>query len=152
MGKKKIIKPTEEQSLRENEAMEAKAGNVKQHAPAVRHAISRGVVHVHASYNNTLISVTDLQGNVVAWASAGALGFKGPKKATPYSAIRVADAIAAKTERLGPRDVFVRVSGIGAGREAALRGLVSAGYNILSIKDVTPLPHNGCRPPRPRRV
>jgi small subunit ribosomal protein S11 len=152
MGKKKIIKPTDSESIKESEAMEAKAETVKQRSAGVRHGVSQGIAQVHASYNNTIISVTDDQGNVLAWASAGALGFKGPKKATPYSAMRVADAVAAKTEKLGLRDIRVKVSGIGAGREAALRGLAAAGFNIISIEDTTPLAHGGCKPPRPRRV
>ncbi|MDO8558093.1 MAG: 30S ribosomal protein S11 [bacterium] len=152
MGKKKIFAPTTEESLKEGEALEAKAASVKERTSSVRRSYSQGIAHVHASYNNTIISLTDTDGNVLAWASSGALGFKGPKKATPYSAMRVADALASKTMKLGLRDIRVEVSGIGAGREAALRGLAAAGYNILSIEDTTPLPHNGCKPPRPRRV
>ncbi len=152
MGKKKVFAPTGEESLKESEALEAKAASVKERTSLPRRSILQGVAYVHASYNNTIISLTDKDGNVLAWASSGALGFKGPKKATPYSAMRVADALAAKTAKLGLRDIQVKVSGIGAGREAALRGLAAAGYNLISIEDVTPLPHNGCKPPRPRRV
>ncbi|MDP3963240.1 MAG: 30S ribosomal protein S11 [bacterium] len=132
--------------------MEQKAEVVKQRAAGSRRLIVRGIAFVRASYNNTMITLSDEAGNVVAWASAGALGFKGPKKATPYSATRVAETVAAKTEKVGLRDIHVRVSGIGAGREAALRGLAAAGFNILTIEDVTPLAHNGCKPPRARRV
>jgi small subunit ribosomal protein S11 len=152
MGKKKVIKPTDEESIKDSEAMEAKAESVKQRGAVTRRVVSQGIAHVHASYNNTIVTLTDDRGNVLAWASSGALGFKGPKKATPYSAMRVADAVAAKTEKLGLRDIHIKVSGIGSGRESALRGLAAAGFNILSITDVTPLPHNGCKPPRPRRV
>jgi small subunit ribosomal protein S11 len=152
VGKKKIIKPTGEETLKESEALEAKVESVKQRATSTRRQVFSGIAHVHASYNNTIITITDERGNVLASASAGALGFRGPKKATPYSAMRVAEALAAKTEKLGLRDLQVLVKGIGAGREAALRGLVASGYNVLAVRDVTPLPHNGCKPPRPRRV
>lgn len=154
MGKKKIIRPTSEQVLEEREALEAKTESVLRRNTEARRSrgLSRGIAHVHASYNNTIISITDITGNAVAWTSAGSLGFRGPKKATPYAATRVAETIAARTARLGLRDVDVRVRGIGTGRDAAIRGLAAAGFNILSIKDVTPIPHGGVRPPRPRRV
>lgn len=111
-----------------------------------------GVVHVHASYNNTLISLTDQQGNVLGWSSAGAMGFRGPRKATPYAASMVIRNLAEKVQPYGVREVYVKVSGIGGGRDSAVRALNANGINVLSIKDVTPIPHNGCRPPRPRRV
>lgn len=152
MGKKKIIAPTGERSLQEKEAMEAKAESVKQRSASSRRMVTNGVAYIRASYNNTMVTLTDDRGNTLAWATSGSLGFKGPKKATPYSATRVADALAGKTDKIGLRDIHVKVSGIGAGREAALRGLAQAGFNILSVEDTTPLPHNGCKPPRPRRV
>jgi len=152
MGKKKIIQPTPEETLKEGADLEAKVESVKQRTASSRRMVPSGFAHVHATHNNTIITMTDERGNVLAWASAGALGFRGPKKATPYSAMRVAEAVAAKTEKLGLRDIRVFVKGIGAGREAALRGLVAARYNVLAVSDVTPLAHNGCRPPRPRRV
>jgi len=152
VGKKKIIQPTTEETLKEGEALEAKVESVKQRTASSRRMVTSGFAHVHATHNNTIITMTDERGNVLAWASAGALGFRGPKKATPYSAMRVAEAVAAKTEKLGLRDIRVFVKGIGAGREAALRGLVAARYNVLAVCDVTPLAHNGCKPPRPRRV
>ena len=157
MGKKKIIKQTTEDVLQEKEALEAKTESVLRRSSETkghgsRGAFSRGIAHVHASYNNTIITVTDAGGDALAWASSGTLGFRGPKKATPYAATRVAEAIAARLERLGVRDLDVRVRGIGAGRDAAIRGLASAGFNVLSVKDVTPIPHGGTRAPRPRRV
>lgn len=140
--------------LQEKEALEAKAESVVRRGMESRRpaGASRGIAHVHASYNNIIITITDAGGNALAWASSGALGFRGPKKATPYAATRVAEAIATRTARLGLRDIEVRVRGIGAGRDAAVRGLASAGFNILSIQDVTPIPHGGVRSRKPRRV
>ena len=155
MGKKKITRQTTEEILQEKEALEAKTESVLQRGRENRQrsgVFPRGIAHVHASYNNTIILVTDEGGNALAWASSGTLGFRGPKKATPYAATRVAEAIAARTAKSGLRDIDIRVKGIGAGRDAAVRGLASAGFNILSVKDVTPIPHGGVRSPRPRRV
>ncbi|MEK7500995.1 MAG: 30S ribosomal protein S11 [Patescibacteria group bacterium] len=115
-------------------------------------SVEKGRVYIRASYNNTLVSLTDGQGNVIAAASAGALGFKGPKKATPYAANRVIEALGERIRKVGLRDVVVYVRGIGSGRESAVRALMGQGLNITAIKDVTPMPHNGPRPPKPRRV
>jgi small subunit ribosomal protein S11 len=109
-------------------------------------------VHIHSTFNNTIVSITDLQGNVVAWASAGAVGFKGSRKGTPFAAQVAAENAARKATDAGMRAVQVWVKGPGAGREAALRALQSAGFSISLIRDVTPIPHNGCRPPKRRRV
>jgi small subunit ribosomal protein S11 len=109
-------------------------------------------VYINASYNNTLITITDEGGNVVAWSSAGALGFSGPKKATPFASAKVIAALAEKIQKSGPFNVRVFVSGIGGGRDSALRSLANRGFNILAIKDVTPIPHNGPRPKKVRRV
>lgn len=115
--------------------------------------ISMGNVYIKASYNNTIVSFTDLNGNVISWASAGKVGFKGPKKATPYAAsVIVREAATRAKHEFGLRDVNVYVKGVGSGRDGAIRALNANGMNILSIKDVTPIPHNGCRPPGPRRV
>ena len=114
--------------------------------------IPAGRAYVHASFNNTIISLTDPNGNLVAWASAGNCGFKGPKKATPYAASVVVKKAADKAAIFGLKDVHVFVSGIGNGRDGALRALNGSGFNVLSIKDLTPVPHNGCRPRRARRV
>jgi small subunit ribosomal protein S11 len=111
-----------------------------------------GRVYVNASYNNTTVTVTDATGNVLAWASAGSLGFAGPKKATPFASSNVIAAIAQKIQNSGPRDISVIVKGIGSGRDSAIRSLINHGFNILSIKDATPVPHNGPRPPKTRRV
>ena len=114
--------------------------------------VSSGRAYVHASYNNTIVTLTDQNGNVLAWSSAGVVGFKGPKKSTPYAAgVIVKDAVE-KVRPTGLREVNAFVSGIGSGREAAVRSLHANGINVMTIKDVTPIPHNGCRPPKPRRI
>ena len=117
-----------------------------------RKNISSGVAHVNATFNNTLVTITDAQGNTIAWSSAGALGFKGSRKSTPYAAQVAADAAAKKASEHGVKILEVEVKGPGAGRESALRALQAAGFTITSIRDVTPIPHNGCRPPKRRRV
>jgi small subunit ribosomal protein S11 len=114
--------------------------------------VSEGVVHIHSTFNNTVITISDAQGNVVAWSSAGAVGFKGSRKGTPFAAQVAAEAAARKAAELGMRTVQVFVKGPGAGRESALRSLQAAGFSVTVIKDVTPIPHNGCRPPKRRRV
>jgi len=114
--------------------------------------VSSGRAYIHASYNNTIVTLTDQNGNVLAWSSAGVVGFKGPKKSTPYAAgVIVRDAVE-KVRETGLKEVSVFVSGIGSGREAAARALHANGVTVTSIKDVTPIPHNGCRPPKPRRI
>ncbi len=111
-----------------------------------------GIAHIKSTFNNTVVSITDRQGNVVAWASGGTVGFKGTKKGTPFAAQLAAEQAARKAMDLGLREVDVLVKGPGAGRETAIRSLQAAGLVINSIKDVTPIPHNGCRPPKQRRV
>ena len=117
-----------------------------------RKHIERGAAHIHSSFNNTIVSVTDVAGNVIAWGSAGGLGFKGSRKSTPFAAGEVAETAAKKAMEHGLKTVEVFVKGPGSGREAAIRALQTAGLEISSIKDVTPIPHNGCRPPKRRRV
>ncbi len=114
--------------------------------------ISEGVAHIHSTFNNTIVTITDYQGNVLSWSSAGAMGFKGSRKGTPFAAQQAADSAAKKAMDHGVRTIQVFVRGPGAGRESALRSLQAAGFNITMIKDVTPIPHNGCRPPKRRRV
>ena len=113
---------------------------------------TNGVAHVQASFNNTIVTITDTDGNVVTWASAGKVGFKGSRKSTPFAAQVAAEASAREALGLGMKRVEVWVKGPGAGREAAIRSLQAAGLEISAIKDVTPIPHNGCRPPKRRRV
>jgi small subunit ribosomal protein S11 len=117
-----------------------------------RRSVPEGVAHVHATFNNTIVTITDPQGLVVAWASAGSVGFKGSRKGTPFAAQMAAEAAARKVGDFGMRAVIVFVKGPGGGRESAVRALQATGLNVISIKDVTPIPHNGCRPPKRRRV
>ncbi|MGE0117691.1 MAG: 30S ribosomal protein S11 [Dongiaceae bacterium] len=117
-----------------------------------RKNITSGVAHVNASFNNTVVTITDAQGNTIAWSSAGSQGFKGSRKSTPYAAQVAADSAARKAMEHGVKTLEVEVKGPGSGRESALRALQAAGFTITSIKDVTPIPHNGCRPPKRRRV
>ena len=117
-----------------------------------RKNISSGVAHVSASFNNTMVTITDVQGNAISWASAGMMGFKGSRKSTPYAAQVAAEDAAKKAMDHGMKTLEVEVRGPGSGRESALRALQAAGFQITSIKDVTPIPHNGCRPPKRRRV
>ncbi len=118
----------------------------------VKRSVSKGIAHIKSTFNNTMISITDPAGNVIAWASAGGQGFKGSRKGTPFAAQVAAEAVAKKAMDSGVRTVDVLLNGPGSGREAALRSLQSAGFSISLIRDVTPLPHNGCRPPKRRRV
>ena len=117
-----------------------------------RKNITAGVAHVNASFNNTMITITDAQGNAISWSSAGMMGFKGSRKSTPYAAQVAAEDAARKATEHGMRTVEVEVSGPGSGRESALRALQAAGFTVTSIRDVTPIPHNGCRPRKRRRV
>jgi small subunit ribosomal protein S11 len=117
-----------------------------------RKNISSGVVHVNSSFNNTMITVTDVQGNTIVWASAGKLGFKGNRKSTPYAAQVAGEQVGRAAMEHGMRTVEVEVTGPGSGRESALRALQACGLQVTSIRDVTPIPHNGCRPPKRRRV
>ncbi|NLC11528.1 MAG: 30S ribosomal protein S11 [Firmicutes bacterium] len=117
-----------------------------------RKNIEHGIAHIKSTFNNTMISITDLQGNSIAWASAGTVGFKGSRKSTPFAAQMAAETAAKAAMEHGMRQIEVFVKGPGAGREAAIRSLQAAGLEVNSIKDVTPIPHNGCRPPKRRRV
>jgi small subunit ribosomal protein S11 len=138
-------------------AAPAAAGAAGAPAPAprrkkVRRNVPEGVAHVHATFNNTIVTITDQQGTVIAWSSAGSVGFKGSRKGTPFAAQMAAEACARKCSEVGMRAVVVHVKGPGGGRESAVRALQAAGLGVISIKDVTPIPHNGCRPPKRRRV
>ena len=148
MGKKKVVdkKPEAEKA--------GKEGAVKVTSISKKEGkrIDSGRIYIKASYNNTVVTVTDAKGNVLAWATSGSLGFSGPKKATPFAASKVVSAIAEKIAKTGPIEVDVIVAGVGAGRDSAIRSLVNAGFNILSIRDVTPIPHNGPKPVKVRRI
>jgi small subunit ribosomal protein S11 len=149
MGKKKIVQQTQEEVLKEQE-LQDKA--FARRTSSVTKKLATGRMYIHSTYNNTAVTLTDATGNVIAWASAGSLGFNGPKKATPFAAAKVVAALAEKVKKLGNVDVNVFVRGVGSGRDSALRSLANHGFNILSIKDVTPIPHNGPRPKKVRRV
>ena len=150
MGKKRIVTKTETELLKEREKVEAKVKKEIVEVPQKR--IKEGRIYIFSSYNNTIITLTDLEGNVLHWTSAGNIGFKGTKKATPFAASKVAEVMAQAAKKLGIEKVAVLIKGIGSGRESALRSLAARGLVITSIKDVTPIPHNGCRPPKARRV
>ena len=137
----KATKPVEGAVVKAASAAKRKSKNVQE-----------GKVYVNATYNNTVVTVTDTKGNVLVWASAGSLGFSGPKKATPFASSKVIAAITEKIQASGPKDISVIVKGIGSGRDSAIRSLINNGFNILSIKDATPVPHNGPRPAKVRRV
>ena len=126
----------------------AKAGVKKR----IRKGVTRGVAHIKATFNNTMVTITDAQGNTISWSSAGLMGFKGSRKSTPYAAQMAAEDAGRKAAEHGVRTLEVNVSGPGSGRESALRALQAVGMTITTIRDVTPIPHNGCRPPKRRRV
>ncbi|MBI4087260.1 MAG: 30S ribosomal protein S11 [Candidatus Liptonbacteria bacterium] len=150
MGKKKIKEQSKEELV--TEAKELAAAAAKSSQPSKSKKIDEGKVYINASYNNTVVTVTDNAGNVLAWASAGSLGFSGPKKATPFASSKVVAAIAEKVKSVGPRAVEILVKGVGGGRDSAIRSIINQGFDVLSIKDVTPIPHNGPRPRKVRRV
>lgn len=118
----------------------------------IRRNVNKGITYIKATFNNTIVTMTDAGGDVICWATAGTVGFKGSRKSTPFAAQRAAETVAEKASKVGVREVDVRVKGPGAGRESAITGLQASGLAIKSIEDVTPLPHNGCRPPKRRRV
>ncbi len=118
----------------------------------VRKNIATGIAHIQSTFNNTIVTITDVNGNAIAWSSAGSRGFKGSRKSTPFAAQLAAEEAARKAQEHGVRSVAVFVKGPGAGRESALRALQTAGFKVTLIRDVTPIPHNGCRPPKRRRV
>lgn len=144
----KTTKPTTEEKKVETKAPEAKAAAVK----LSKKKVDQGILYVQSTYNNTMCLVTDVKGNAVAASSAGALGFKGAKKGTPFAAAKVGEVLADKVKLMGMKEVSVVIKGTGSGRESAVRSFITKGINISGIKDVTPVPHNGPRPPRPRRV
>ncbi|MCI6216261.1 MAG: 30S ribosomal protein S11 [Mollicutes bacterium] len=134
-----------------NKASKGKTKSTTARKKKIKRSFTKGVAHIHSTFNNTIVTITDTQGNVIAWSSAGALGYKGAKKATPFAAQLAAQAAAKTAFDQGLRQVDVEVKGPGAGRESAVRALASVGLQVLSIEDTTPIPHNGCRPPkRPR--
>lgn len=146
MGKKRIITKAETGEEQKD------AGTVSVAKKSQKIQILKGVANISSSYNNTIISISDARGNVLSWSSAGALGFKGAKKSTPYAATMVAKEAVEKAKKYGLLELSITVSGIGPGREAAIRALANTGLNINALIDDTPIAHNGVRPPKPRRV
>lgn len=150
MGKKRIIKKTEQELLEERAHIDrALEKEIKIKAPG---KITRGRIYIFSSYNNTIMSLTDPKGNILAWTSAGGIGFKGTKKSTPFAASKVAELLVQKARKMGIIEVKVLVKGAGSGRASALRSLAAQGLNISAIEDVTSIPHNGCRPRKARRM
>ncbi len=149
MGKKKIATKTEETVLKEKASTETALA--RQKGQKVRQQVETGRIYIKVSYNNTVITATDNKGNVLAWVTAGSLGFSGPKKATAFAASKVAEAVAEKIQKSGPFSIEVYIRGIGGGRDSALKALANRGFDITAIKDVTPVPHNGPRAPKTRR-
>jgi len=150
MGKKHVIQKTEAEMIKEGEQLEK---TLSKEPKAVKAAATReGKIYIFSSYNNTILTLTDTMGNVLSSKSAGKIGFKGSKKSTPFAASKIAEALGQVAEKMGIRKVQVVVKGIGSGRESALRSIAGQGFEITSIKDVTPIPHNGCKPKKPRRL
>ena len=145
---KKVEKNIEETGIKKVEEIK----KVKIIKKKIKKNITNGIAYVNATFNNTIISISDDSGNVIAWASGGSRGFKGSRKSTPYAAQMAADHVATKAQEHGLKVLTVKLKGPGSGRETALRALQSRGFKILSIKDTTPMPHNGSRPPKKRRV
>ncbi|MDA0829704.1 MAG: 30S ribosomal protein S11 [Burkholderiales bacterium] len=128
------------------------AKNTPRARKKVKKNIAEGIAHIHASFNNTIIMITDRQGNALSWSTSGANGFKGSRKSTPFAAQVAAEAAGKMAQECGVKNIEVRIKGPGPGRESAVRALNSVGFKITSISDVTPVPHNGCRPPKRRRI
>ncbi len=143
MGKKRIVAKGE---------AGAGEGAARGNAASKKRVLDKAVLYVDSTYNNTRLSLADEKGNVVAFSSSGALGFQGAKKGTPFAAAKVGETLALRAQQMGVREVSVVVKGVGSGRESSVRGFVNKGFSVSSIKDVTPVPHNGPRPPRARRV
>ncbi|MFA7169784.1 MAG: 30S ribosomal protein S11 [Candidatus Paceibacterota bacterium] len=146
MGKRRVITIGDKDGSGKKQQLSATAKGTK------RRNIAKGQVHIKSTYNNTVVTLTDLNGEVISWSSAGLLGFKGAKKATPYAATNIINSLLEKTKKVGLKEVEVFVKGIGSGRDSAIRAIAANGLSILSISDVTPIPHNGCRAPKLRRV
>jgi small subunit ribosomal protein S11 len=144
-------KPSGEAKDKDKDAKDGEA-TAKKKKKKIRRQVLKGQVHVQCTYNNTIVTFADLSGKVLAWCSAGSLGFKGAKKATPYAATQIVNTSSEKVEKYGLKEIEVYVKGVGSGREASIRALANKDFEITLIKDLTPIPHNGCRPRKPRRV
>ncbi|MDO8265088.1 MAG: 30S ribosomal protein S11 [Candidatus Parcubacteria bacterium] len=151
MGKKHIIQKTEKELIEERAKVDAKVQKESE-AKAPTRKIRDGRVYIFASYNNTIMTLTDASGNALGWLSAGSIGFRGTKKATPFAASKVAEALYQIASKIGIEKIEIKIKGIGSGRESAIRSLAARGLEITSIQDKTPIPHNGTKPPKVRRV
>jgi small subunit ribosomal protein S11 len=144
------VKTTEE--LKKKSAPEEPAEEASKKKKRAKRTLQKGRANIQCTYNNTIVTISDLEGGVLAWSSSGHLGFKGAKKSTPYAATQVVAELAEKVKKYGLQELEVFVKGVGSGREASIRALANNGFNLTVIKDITPIPHNGCRPRRPRRI
>ncbi|MSR78599.1 MAG: 30S ribosomal protein S11 [Candidatus Taylorbacteria bacterium] len=144
MGKKRIVKEGEEAKKGEGAPVAQSASKKK--------TVDSGVLYVQSTFNNTTLLLTDMKGNALAWSSSGSLGFKGAKKGTPFAAAKVGETLALKAQAMGMKEVSAVIKGVGSGRESSIRGFISKGISLVGVKDRTPVPHNGPRPPKPRRV
>ncbi len=152
---KKEIETTKESSAEKTAVSENATpteAEIKKKVKKIKRQIIKGRATVKCSYNNTIISIADMNGGTLAWASSGLIGFKGAKKATPYASTQVVANVSEKVKKYGLKELEVFVKGVGSGREASIRALANNGFDLVSIKDITPIPHNGCRPKKPRRV
>jgi small subunit ribosomal protein S11 len=150
MGKKRVVQKTTEEILKEGEKIEKQFQFEIKKQPSL--PLKEGKIYISSTYNNTILTLTDTNGNLIFWTSAGRVGFKNTKKGTPYAASKAAEVMAEVVKKLKIDKIQVLIKGVGAGRESALRSLAAKDLNIISIKDVTPIPHDGCRPPKVRRV
>ncbi|NTV41196.1 MAG: 30S ribosomal protein S11 [Candidatus Moranbacteria bacterium] len=136
----------------EPKTVEAPEADTKKKKKKLKRQIFKGQAHIKCTYNNTMVMISDMNGSMLAWASSGLLGFKGAKKATPYAATQVVHDVSEKIKKYGMQELEVFVKGVGSGRESSIRSLANKGFELVAIKDMTPIPHNGCRPKKPRRV
>jgi small subunit ribosomal protein S11 len=150
MGKKKVAEQTADTAIKQQAAVDTAV--LKATTGKKGKNVANGKVYINSSYNNTVITITDPQGNVIAWATAGAIGFSGPKKATPFAASKIVGVLTEKMRAIGMVTIDVILKGVGGGRDSAVRSFINQGFSVSSIKDVTPIPHNGPRPPKVRRV
>ncbi|MBU1957550.1 MAG: 30S ribosomal protein S11 [Patescibacteria group bacterium] len=149
MGKKRIIQQSKEELLKETSNIESK---LKKEVKKTSKNIGEAKIYIHSTYNNTILTLTDTNGNVLYWSSSGAVGFKGTKKGTPFAASKVAETICQTAEKMNIKKIAIVLKGIGAGRDSAIRSIAAKGFDVVSITDVTPVPHNGCRRRKPRRL
>lgn len=150
MAEEEVVKTEAVETTPTTEAPEETGA--KKRVKKSKRTVEKGRANIQCTYNNTIVTIADMNGGVLAWSSSGHLGFKGAKKSTPYAATQIIAELSEKVKKFGVQELEVYVKGVGSGREACIRGLANNGFNLVSIKDITPIPHNGCRPRRPRRM